>query len=202
MGLLANEKLVIHWVVSKVILDTIAMRVYTGVHTPCDSFSDLPRSEQKMNHGPHDHLSQVFHLDVTPGSGETAGVPEVPAGELTELLRQLVVGQDRQNELLEDLVDQMNAGQRQRAAELGQWKEANPVLARRCRSAAEALGQVQTEFIENLTFEINENYEGMMDGEFVLNEFVDRFGPRLAHLNGVLQLLSQLSSMPGQHHSS
>ena len=27
-----------------------------------------------------------------------------------------------------------------------------------------------------------------------LNEFVDRFGPRLAHLNGVLQVLSQLSS--------
>jgi len=32
-----------------------------------------------------------------------------------------------------------------------------------------------------------------MDGEFMLNEFVDRFGPRLAHLNGVLQVLSQLS---------
>ena len=27
----------------------------------------------------------------------------------------------------------------------------------------------------------------------MLNEFVDRFGPRLAHLNGVLQVLSQLS---------
>jgi len=151
-----------------------------------------------MNHGPHDNLSQVFHLDVTPGSTESA--PTTASNEITELLRQLVVGQDRQNELLEDMVDQMNAGQRQRAAELGQWKEANPILARRCRAAAEALGQVQTEFIENLTFEVNENYEGMMDGEFVLNEFVDRFGPRLAHLNGVLQLLSQLSAMPGQQH--
>ena len=112
----------------------------------------------------------------------------------------MVVAQDRQNELLEDLMEQMNAGQRQRAAELGQWKEANPVLARRCRIAAEALGQVQTEFIENLTHEINDNHENMMEGEFVLNEFVDRFGPRLAHLNGVLQLLSQLSSVPGHHH--
>ena len=87
-----------------------------------------------MNHGPHDHLSQVFHLDVTPGSTEAPGVPSTPSNEITELLRQLVVGQDRQNELLEDLVDQLNAGQRQRAAELGQWKEANPVLARRCRA--------------------------------------------------------------------
>jgi hypothetical protein len=35
-----------------------------------------------------------------------------------------------------------------------------------------------------------------MDGEFVLSEFVDRFGPRLAHLNGMLQVLAQLSSIP------
>ena len=32
-------------------------------------------------------------------------------------------------------------------------------------------------------------------GEFMLNEFVDRFGPRMAHLNGLLQVLSQLSSV-------
>ena len=37
--------------------------------------------------------------------------------------------------------------------------------------------------------------EALLDGEFMLNEFVDRFGPRLAHLNGVLQVLSQLSAM-------
>jgi hypothetical protein len=34
----------------------------------------------------------------------------------------------------------------------------------------------------------------MMEGEFMLNEFVDRFGPRLAHLNGMIQVLAQLSS--------
>jgi hypothetical protein len=30
----------------------------------------------------------------------------------------------------------------------------------------------------------------------MLNEFVDRFGPRMAHLNSLLQVLSQLSAMP------
>ena len=116
-------------------------------------------------------------------------------------MQQLVLGQERQNELLQDLTDQMGASQRQRANELGQWREANPLLARRCRAAAEALSRVQTEFLENLTIEVNDNYENMLDGEFVLNEFVDRYGPRLAHLNGVLQLLSQLSSVP-QHAQS
>ncbi len=121
--------------------------------------------------------------------------------ELTMLLQQMIISQDRTNELLEEVVEQMGAGQRQRASELGQWKEANPLLARKCRFAAEALGKVQTEFLENLTYEISDNFENMLDGEFVLNEFVDRFGPRLAHLNGVLQLLSQLSAMP-QHANS
>jgi hypothetical protein len=39
-----------------------------------------------------------------------------------------------------------------------------------------------------------DNEESLVDGEFMLNEFVDRYGPRLAHLNGVLQVLSQLSA--------
>jgi hypothetical protein len=117
-------------------------------------------------------------------------------GELAHLLRQLLAGQDRQNELLEELLGQFGAAQRQRANELGQWKQANPHLARNCRMAAEALGKVQTEFLDGLTQEINENCENLMEGDFMLNEFVDRFGPRMAHLNGLLQVLSQLSATP------
>jgi hypothetical protein len=143
-------------------------------------------------------LSPIFRIDVAQtASNASMGASNMNnTSELTALLQQLVIGQDRANELLEELVDHMGAAQRQRASELGQWKEANPVLARRCRAAAEALSQVQTEFLENLTVEVNENFESMLDGEFVLNEFVDRYGPRLAHLNGVLQLLSQLSAIP------
>ena len=116
--------------------------------------------------------------------------------EQTRLLREILAAQDRQNELLEELVGQFNAVQKQRANELGQWKQANPHLARNCRTAAEALGKVQTEFLESLTAEVNANYEHLLDGEFMLNEFVDRFGPRMAHLNGLLQVLSQLSATP------
>jgi hypothetical protein len=149
-----------------------------------------------MSHDPQD-LSPVFRIDVSQSASDThlgSKSQSNPTTEITALLQQLVIGQDRQNELLEELVEQMSAAQRQRVTELGQWKEANPLLARRCRAAAEALSQVQTEFLQNLTVEVNDNFENMLDGEFVLNEFVDRYGPRLAHLNGVLQLLSQLSA--------
>ena len=138
--------------------------------------------------------SLFTHIDVTPAStGNSGGSEERPVGVL---LSQMLVAQNRQNELLEQMIQQMSAAQRQRSNELGQWKQANPRLAKRCRDAAETLGQVQTQFLENVTDEIACNGDSMMDGEFMLNEFVDRFGPRLAHLNGVLQVLSQLSTVP------
>ena len=86
------------------------------------------------------------------------------------------------------------AAQRQRNTELGQWKQANPRLARNCRQAADVLSKVQTEFLESLTTEVNDSADDFLQGDFLLNEFIDRFGPRLAHLNGVIQMLAQLSS--------
>ena len=150
----------------------------------------------------HDSQSPtpLFQLDTTADSfgGNSA---DSSTDDSTELLRELVKGQQRQNELLEELTQQLSASQRQRASELGQWKKANPRLASDCRYAAESLGRVQTQFLETLTEEINENSEGLIEGDFLLNEFVDRFGPRLAHLNGVLQILSQLSSVPNPANS-
>jgi hypothetical protein len=136
--------------------------------------------------------SQIDVANTAYSSGPQPAV-HAGAGEVASLLRELVSAQDRQNELLEEMVSQMAAAQRQRAVEVNQWKQANPELARNCRLAAEALSKVQTEYLSNLTEEITENFETLRDGEFMLNEFVDRFGPRLAHLNGLLQVLSQLS---------
>lgn len=139
----------------------------------------------------------MFRIDVT---ADPAPVDEAEEnsqnGAVAGLLRRLIDAQERQVELLEDLTQHLSSAQRQRATELGQWKEANPDLARGCRLAAESLSRVQTQFLENLTEEILENEDCLVDGEFMLNEFVDRFGPRLAHLNGVLQVLSQLSTVP------
>ncbi len=136
-------------------------------------------------------------VDITAGAQvDKSGDSGLDSGEQTNLLRNILAAQDRQNELLEELVHQMSSAQRQRNQELSQWKQANPDLARNCRLAAEALSQVQAEFLGNLTNEIRENSDVYMDGEFMFQEFVDRYGPRLAHLNGVLQILAQLGSGP------
>ncbi len=139
-------------------------------------------------------LPPMFHIDV---SAESAASEPQPEGDkqdiMVNLLRQVVAGQEKQRELLEELVHHAAAQHKQRVAELGQWKKANPELARRCRTAAETLARVQNEFLEHLTDEVVDSEQNLLDGEFMLNEFVDRFGPRLAHLNGVIQVLAQLS---------
>ena len=131
-------------------------------------------------------------LDVSTSHSETYSSREEP----TELLREVLSAQDRTNELLEELVATMAATQKQRQNELTQWRNAHPALASACREAAESLTRVQIDYLDRMTDEINYNSEDMVEGEFMLNEFIDRFGPRLAHLNGVIQVLAQLSSVP------
>jgi hypothetical protein len=132
-------------------------------------------------------------LEVSPGSQPRSVLSR---DEQTDLLRDVLNAQERTNELLEDLVSVMANNQKQRASELHQWRNAHPNLAAACREAAEALSRVQIEYLNRLTDDVNEQSEDLVDGEFVLNEFIDRYGPRLAHLNGVIQVLAQLSSVP------
>ncbi len=115
-----------------------------------------------------------------------------------ELLREVLSAQDRTNELLEEMLQAMAGNQKQRSHELAQWKKANPDLADGCREAAEVLSKVQVEYLDRMTEEITDTHEDLVDGEFMLNEFIDRYGPRLAHLNGVIQVLAQLGASSAQ----
>ena len=137
-------------------------------------------------------LSPMFRIDVT---AKNEPAPAVSHEEMTvQLLRQLVATQQKQTKLMGELVQQNAAIHKQRAGELQQWKDANPDLSRACRRAAETLSEVQTEFLQSVTNEIDESSEYLADGDYMLNEFIDRFGPRMAHLNGILQVLAQLGT--------
>ncbi len=141
-------------------------------------------------------VSPIFQIDVSADATNPASADYDPDRVMIALLQQMVASQERQIRLLEEIHQQLGAQQRQQAADLKNWKERNPDLAQWCRYAAEALSRVQIEFLENLTQEIQENEEHLMDGEFMFHEFVDRFGPRLAHLNGMLHVLGQLAAAP------
>lgn len=147
-----------------------------------------------MSHERQPEAELFTQVEISAGASSSHPVAASGGDTHSRLLRQILQAMDRNNELLEELLSQMNLAQRQRQQELGQWKQSNPRLAQRCRQAAETLSRVQTEFLDSLVTEVRENGDALADGEFMLTEFVDRFGPRLAHLNGVLQVLSQLSA--------
>ena len=133
---------------------------------------------------------------VTPGGSAPDPQARHLLGESIALQQRQIELLSRQCELLTELVSQVSLQQRQRAAELKAWKEANPELARSCRQAAESLAKVHTEFLAGVASEAFENAENLTDSEYALGEFIDRYGPRLAHFNGVLQLFAQLGAPP------
>ncbi|MFM7185682.1 MAG: hypothetical protein ACKO4Z_13050 [Planctomycetota bacterium] len=135
-------------------------------------------------------------FDISAGTVPSTSQQPI-TGDLTEtnaLLREIVGTQRKSVELLVELVNQVSLQQRQRVAELKAWKEANPQLAKACRQAAESLSKVHTEFLSSLAQEAADNAEDFSDSDYALGEFIDRYGPRLAHFNGVLQLFAQLGA--------
>lgn len=158
-----------------------------------------------MSHDSPDSAS-IFRYSVSVNPTEADSFQAVPANQggatneqtllMLRVMQQLLDTQKKQVELLEEVNRNLQSGQRQRANELQQWKNANPQLASGCWRAAQALGQVQADYLRTMTDEVDFNAEDMMSSEYVLNEFVDRFGPRMAHLNTILQVLGQLGTPP------
>ncbi len=150
-----------------------------------------------MTQDPNKQLQSMFSsIDVTASSGgdEVKGTADSQSASLVvSLLRRMIAQQDKTNDLLQELLVQGRAQQQSRQTELERWKQSNPDLARSCREAVDVLSDVQNEFLQVLTNEVDENEFSLRDSEYMLQEFVDRYGPRLAHLNGVLQVLSQLA---------
>ena len=133
---------------------------------------------------------------ITPGGAAPDSQTRHLLGESILLQQRQIDLLSRQCELLTELVSQVSLQQRQRAAELKAWKDANPELARSCRRAAESLAKVHTEFLAGVATEAFDNAENLSDSEYALGEFIDRYGPRLAHFNGVLHLFAQLGAPP------
>ena len=144
-------------------------------------------------------FSPLFSIDVTADAATQAESSTIDANELiVGLLHNLVEGQKREIALLQELTHHLCGPHKKREAELARWKENHPELTQVCFTATESLAKVQHQFLETMTQEVMDGGESMADSEYMLSEFVDRFGPRLAHLNGVLQVLSQLSTPPAK----
>ncbi len=147
--------------------------------------------------------SQPFfnQIDVTnivpsPGAVDERYRTEQRHAELLGVLNDIAAQQKRQNELLTQLINLQTAPQRQRVNELQAWRNSHPELAKGCRQLLDRMSSMQNEYFTKMVEESAENSEDWDYSEFMFNDFVDRFGPRLIHINTLLQALSQLAAPP------
>jgi chromosome segregation ATPase len=146
-------------------------------------------------------------MEVSPtGQGPTQLVPNLNdpvallhllvnlQNQTLELQRQTMELQRQQLELSRE-VAQINREQRSRqVAELERWQNGHEEVLDSCRESLGHLEQFHAALMGDLASYVKENYENLVDGEFALTDFVDRFGPRLAHLNTMLAVLRPLAA--------
>jgi hypothetical protein len=135
-----------------------------------------------------------FSIDVSPAppAGATdlpAPLPAVP--EAVDLLRQLL---EVQREML---TQQRNAAAahdmtaRWRSF-LSRWHEEFPGLADNCRKALPMLERTYGRLIAEMAERLNDEDDNL-DNDFALQEFLDRYGMRLAQLGTILNLVAPLA---------
>ncbi|MDO4570169.1 MAG: hypothetical protein Q4D38_07290 [Planctomycetia bacterium] len=115
-------------------------------------------------------------------------------GEIMGALHELMRLQAQQNDLMMQLLNLQTNVMRQRANEQRAWRKAHPELSKGCRELVQKLGEVQVEYFGRMVDEASENNDDWGYSEFMVNDFLDKFGPRVQHLNALLGLLSQIAA--------
>jgi hypothetical protein len=149
----------------------------------------------------------TYRMEVSPtGQGPSASIanPNDPIlllhllanlqNQTLELQRQTLEMQRQQLDISRELL-QVNREQRARqGAELERWQAGHEPILETCRETLGKLEQVHASLMGELANYVDENYENLLEGDFSLSDFVDRFGPRLAHLNTMLAVLRPLAA--------
>ncbi len=111
-----------------------------------------------------------------------------------EVQRQMLEVQRQQLEISRELI-QVNREQRSRqASDLERWQAGHESVLSTCKETLSKLEQVHASLMYELANYVEENHENLLEGDFSLSDFVDRFGPRLAHLNTMLAVLRPLAA--------
>ena len=124
--------------------------------------------------------------------------PETPSPELADLLRQLVALQQEQVSVLKA---QQQAQQTQQANQdgnarwrsfLSRWDSEFPGIGSACKHALPMLERAYLTLIRELTDKLASDPDAISD-DFLLSEFLDRYGMRLGQLGNLLSQLAPLA---------
>jgi hypothetical protein len=123
-----------------------------------------------------------------------------PEGAITQsdivlrLLHEILQTQRQQLEVSREILQTAREHRQRQHAELEAWQRDNQHVVERCREVLGTLSRVHSGMLSDIAEYIRENEETMLENEFSISEFVDRFGPRMHHLSAMLGVLKQVST--------
>jgi hypothetical protein len=109
------------------------------------------------------------------------------------LLHDLLTVQREQVALTREMLQFARENRQRQQTELEAWQRENQNVVEKCREVLGILSRVHSGMLSDLAEYVRENEETMLESDFSVSEFVDRFGPRLHHLSAMLGVLKQVS---------
>jgi hypothetical protein len=144
-----------------------------------------------------------FQIDVSSIPAPAAAeAPPIPTGgpEVVELLRQILEVQREQLNYQRAAAAAHDMTARWRSY-LSRWHQEFPDLSDSCRKVMPLLERSYGRMITELTEKLSEENEPL-DNDFALQEFLDRYGMRLAQLGTILNLVAPLAEAGSQGESA
>lgn len=148
----------------------------------------------------------TYRMEVSPtGQGGTPIVsnPNDPVALLQALLtlssqnnqlqQQVIDLQRQQLDLLRETTQVARDQRARQVADLERWQQGHSRVLDLCKDTLGRLEQVHASLMGEMAEYVEEHHENLVEGDFALSDFVDRFGPRLAHLNTMLAVLRPLA---------
>lgn len=132
----------------------------------------------------------LTHFLTTPPP--VAEPPAPPPSEAVDLLRQLLDVQREQLNYLRAAAAAHDTLSRWRAF-LSRWQQDFPTLGEDCRRSLPVLERSYGKLIADLAEQLRDEGDGALDTDFALQEFLDRYGMKLAQLGTILNLVAPLA---------
>ena len=143
-----------------------------------------------------------FQFDIAstyPTTSEASSSSPTPANvEMLALLRQIL---EVQREHLSFLRATHDANARWRAF-LARWREDFPELPESCQQALPILERSYSALISELADYLRQDGTETLDTDFALQEFLDKYGMRLAQLGTILNLVGPLAEAGTQNEAN
>ena len=133
-----------------------------------------------------------FQVDVSSSFTTTPvekPLPPASPAEMMDVLRQLLDIQREQLQLARQAAAASDHGARWRSF-IGRWQDEFPHLAEGCR---EMLPRVERAYAQLVSDLIQRLEEEELDSDFALQEFIDRFGMKLAQMGTILNVVGPLA---------